>query len=154
MPPMIRIWALGSDHGDDAVGWWIGQRLVDGEGLSDLVRFARTPWDLLDDWSEGCRLMIVDASSSGAVAGTILRLDQRNWQVVGDVRKSSHAGSIRDALQLASNLGHHWDRLVIFAIEIESCAPGSPMSESARLSAEQVTIEIASLVKQWQREGG
>lgn len=148
----IQIWALGSVHGDDAVGWWIGRRLSEKAHCARYVHLARSAWDLLDEPSDHGWLIIIDAVCSSAPPGTIHRIDRMELLPMVPRDRSSHAASIREVLQLAANLGHPWDRFIAFGVEVEACEVGAEMSDLAREAAEQVVSEVSDLVRRWQSE--
>jgi Ni,Fe-hydrogenase maturation factor len=55
---------------------------------------------------------------------------------------STHGGTLEDALRLAESLGYDVSQVVIYAIEMEACQPGTPLSELARRAADELADRI------------
>jgi hypothetical protein len=55
---------------------------------------------------------------------------------------STHGSTLEDALRLAESLGYDVSQVVIYAIEMEACQPGAPLSELARRAAVELAVRI------------
>jgi hydrogenase maturation protease len=86
--------------------------------------------------------IIIDACRSGAPAGTIHRLSAQELRTQPGKSASTHGSTLEDALRLAESLGYDVSHVVIYAIEMETCQPGAPLSESARRAAEQLAVRV------------
>jgi Ni,Fe-hydrogenase maturation factor len=63
---------------------------------------------------------------------------------------STHGGTLEDALRLAESLGYNVSQVVIYAIEMEACQPGAPLSELAHRAAD----ELADRIREELADGG
>lgn len=130
---MVRqyVVGVGSPHGDDQVGW----QLVDLLAQVPLpgARFVVTgnPADLLN-WMRDCQsLVIVDACQRGDGPGTMTRL---RWPFPVELLtaagppRSTHGMSVSTALALAERLAILPPCVDLFVIEVQACAPGTPLS--------------------------
>lgn len=121
----IRVFAIGSPHGDDQLGWLVARQLqstLDQLGQHDLceVITLTTPLQLLSYSSEDTQMWIlVDACDSGQLPGTINRFRWPDRRIGSQWTSSSHGVSLPEALRLASALGRLPDRVVVWAIEID-----------------------------------
>src|SRR5262245_39058101 len=102
--PQVRIFAVGSPHGDDQIGWRALERLqsenIPGVQLTALV----TPLGLLDHL-QGCRaVVLLDACRGGSPPGSIVRL---TWPFPTDEcpSASSHGFGTVATIALAESLG-------------------------------------------------
>jgi hydrogenase maturation protease len=162
----IRIWGLGSDHGDDRIGWAVVETLVGDAVCGPYVRTARAPWDLLldDPWPR--RMIVVDAAQLGRAAGAIVETtlgshafgatfrvgdaaSQVTTHVLRSSRGSSHGAGLAEILELARQLGRSVDELVLLAVEIQQCEPGSGLSDPARHALPRVVRRVRELASEW-----
>lgn len=145
----VRIFALGSPHGDDQVAWLIAQRLRQDPNVRPLVHRLTTPWDLVELLVPDCSVIVIDACVGGAGPGTVLLLGERDLANSPPTRHSTHGGSLVDALELARSLQKEVRKLVVFAVVVESCAPSAELSESARFAVDDVVGQVQSLLSEW-----
>ena len=125
-----RVIAIGSPHGDDQVAWRLAERLRSRPELSKNVITLNEPLRLLDHL-DGCdRLVILDACYGNAVPGTVTRLEWPDERIQIRHAHSSHGFGPEGALQLAEKLDRMPPNVVLFGIEIGSCAPGDSVSEA------------------------
>lgn len=118
---------VGSPHGDDQIGWRIVDILQKQQLPAQVVR-VRDPMGLLD-CCDGCQqLVIVDACSTGALPGTISRLEWPDSRIKTRHRFSTHGISVAGVLELAGNLGRLPERAILFGVEVSRCLPGDEMS--------------------------
>ncbi|HLF68783.1 MAG TPA: hydrogenase maturation protease [Gaiellaceae bacterium] len=119
---------LGSPfRGDDAVGPEAAERLrAAGVPVLDC---ADEPTRLLDRWDGLDTLVVVDAVSTGALAGTLHRVDAGSGPLPRDLRlASTHALGVADALELGRTLGRAPRRVVVLGIEGKAFGMGDPMT--------------------------
>ena len=140
-PPTIL--ALGSPHADDQVGWRLIERLTE-TGASPLasVRIA-SPWDIVPYMQSGGAWIIVDACRSGAPLGAVHRFTASELQCVPSDNRSTHGGSLREALDLCMALGYDLSRAQVYAIEIGDASPGGPLSPEVRQAAVQLADQLS-----------
>ena len=136
------ILALGSPHGDDQTAWCVADRLSHDPLFHGTCTRLASPWDLIPYLDPGQSVIIIDACRSGAAAGTIHRLTAQEVPHQPKTLASSHGSSLTDALSLAAALGHDLSQVVIYAVEMEACQPGAPLSAVAYRAAEDLAIRI------------
>ncbi len=115
---MIRVIGLGSPFGDDRAGWGVID-LLRSHGLSgiDLIALDRPGHSLIHWLPDVDWLILVDAVSSDAPLGSVMRLDPES---LDEARSgiSSHGLQIAGALQLASTLDCLPSRVDIYGIQV------------------------------------
>ena len=142
----VRIFALGSPHGDDQVAWMIADRLSQDLTLQPLVHTLATPWDLVELLVPDCSVIVVDACVREATAGTVLRVNGSELATSPIARQSTHGGGLFESLELARALQRTIREIVVFAVAVESCEPGSELSESARCAVDDTLRQIQILL--------
>ena len=166
----LRIWGLGSEHGDDRIGWAVTDSLAEDPDCRRWTRTARTPWDLLldDPWPR--RMIVVDAAELGRAAGSIVETSlggdagmstPANDQATHDSsatslmlrasRGSSHGAGLGEILQLARRLGRSVEELVLLLVEVKQCDPGTGLSDPARIAVPRVVRRVRELAVEWTR---
>ena len=125
---------LGSRYrGDDAVGPLVADRLR--AAGATVLECDDEPTRLLDAWAGLDLIVIVDAVSSGAAAGTVHRVDPGDGPLPGDLGlASTHAFSVADALgQRAGELaGDGQARGVVAAPRVADADDSQQRSISSR----------------------
>ena len=119
---------LGSRYrGDDAVGPLVADRLRAAD--APVLECVEEPTRLLDAWAGLELVVIVDAVSSGAAAGTVHRIDLGDEPLPRDLRlASTHAFSVPDALELGRELGRAPQRVIVVGVEGASFRMGDPLT--------------------------
>jgi hydrogenase maturation protease len=145
----VRIFALGSPHGDDQVAWIVAKRLVRDPALQPLVHALATPWDLVDLLVPDCSVIVIDACGGLAAPGKVLRVNESELATSPIARQSTHGGSLFESLELARTLQRTIRELIVFAVPVESCEPASELSESARRIVDDVVQQIQVLLSAW-----
>ena len=141
---MIRVIGLGSPFGDDRVGLRVIQLLTGRLPKTvDLVALDR-PGSTLINWMQGIEhLVLIDAVSSGAAPGSLIRLTAADLSV-DDPRLSSHEPGLGETLRLAEALGALPATVEIFGIELGDCS-----AEALNQAVEAAATQLAShVVKQ------
>ena len=138
-----------ADRGDDGVGLAVA-RSVEAAGVPGVrvVAGASDPASLMELWAGMDQVVVVDAASSGSAPGTVRRLDPTVEPVPARPAVSSHALGPAEAVELARALGRLPARIVLYAIEAQDCAHGSPLSPAVAASAPVVVAEILARVRQ------
>ena len=125
-PPVnrIRIIGVGSDYGEDRLGWHAVQALQQagltvgaGEAAPEFHFCPRPGNDLLALLRGAHKVIIIDAMRSGAAPGTICRFDADELDSL-PAPLSSHALGLRETLQLAAALGDLPPQCIVFGIEM------------------------------------
>jgi hydrogenase maturation protease len=123
---------LGSRYrGDDAVGPLVADRLRAAGAV--VLECDDEPTRLLDAWSGLDLVVIVDAVSSGAAAGTVHRVDPGEGPLPRDLGlASTHAFSVPDALELGRALGRAPRRVIVIGIEGAAFGMGDPVTPAVQ----------------------
>ena len=133
---------------DDAVGLAVAKRtggvLHEGE-CSPLV----------DLWAAHGEVIVVDAASSGAVAGTVSRFDAAAGPVpIRGVRSSTHAFGVHEAIELARSLGRLPARLEVYAIEGADFSPGAGLTPAVERAAAELAADLCAPADELPRSFG
>lgn len=153
LPQPILIIGIGNEYrSDDAVGLLVARALqtrklprvsiqeATGEGTA-----------LLEAWRGRDAVILIDAVTSGAPAGTIHRLDARSSPLSPDLfALSTHAFSVAEAIELARALGNLPQRLVIYGVESQQFVAGMGLSPEVESAVQKATEDISQLAQSWQ----
>jgi len=100
----------------------------------------------MERWRKADSVVLIDAVSSGAAAGSLHRLDGSRQPVPAVMwRHSTHAFSVAEAVELARALNRLPQRIVIFGVEGRCFDPGQAVSP-------EVEFSVADLVRQITQE--
>ncbi len=138
---------LGNRYrGDDAVGPLVADRLR-AAGAA-VLECDDEPTRLLDAWAGLDLVVIVDAVSSGATAGTVHRVEAGEGPLPGDLGlASTHAFSVPDALELGRALGRVPRRVLVIGVEGVAFGMGDPVTPAVEAAldgvAEAVLAELS-----------
>jgi hydrogenase maturation protease len=149
--PRTLFAGIGSQHGDDRIGWLVADALRKVASTDIDIREAATPSDLLD-WLEGIdRLIVCDACASAP--GTTSNdhgLHRWEWptQEIATLRSaSSHAFGLPQVMQLAERLGTLPPTVIVFGVAAEcfdAFAELSPNLAAAQLAiVQRIAAEVA-----------
>ncbi len=150
LSPVLVI-GVGNDYrSDDAVGLAIVRTLKakelpgtlclesDGDGTS-----------LIDTWSHGSRVIIIDAISSGAQPGTIYRFDVLTQPLPASYSFSStHAFGVAEAIQLARTLDQLPASLIVYGIEGKKFVAGTELSPEIEKAMGKVVVSVEREVQE------
>lgn len=142
----VLVIGVGNDYrSDDAVGLAIVRTLKAKELLSTLcLESDGDATTLIDAWSHGSRVIIIDAISSGAQPGTIHRFDTLTQQLPASYSFSStHAFGVAEAIQLARTLDQLPASLMVYGIEGKHFAAGTELSPEVEHAVQEV-VELVS----------
>lgn len=156
-PPQARIVVIGMGNdyrGDDAAGLAAARRLrehhLPGVTILETGGDAAT---LLAIWQGADAVIVIDAVSSGAAPGNIVRcaahaapLPQRLF-----APHSSHAWGLAQAIELARALGELPPHLIVYGIEGESFAARRGLSPPV---AQAVEVVVARVLGELGPDGG
>lgn len=133
---------LGSRYrGDDAVGPLVADRLR-AAGAA-VLECGDEPTRLLDAWAGLDLVVIVDAVSSGAPAGTVHRVDPGEGPLPPGLGfASTHAFSVTDALELGRVLGQAPRRVIVIGVEGAAFGMGDPVSAEVEAALDGVTESV------------
>jgi len=130
----VRIFGIGSPFGDDRVGWLAAEGL---QGRFDPAKVDVSAHDrpglrLVALMQGAAQVVLVDAVKSGAVPGSLHRLEGDG--IVKTVARytSTHGFGLAEALQLAQRLGELPEKIVLWGIEVGSLAGADDLSPAVR----------------------
>jgi hydrogenase maturation protease len=142
---MSRVLVVGlgnSLRSDDAAGPVVARQL--GNDPRVLV-YEGEPIGLIEAWSGADEVLIVDAVSSGAVPGTMHRLDAVAAPLPSDLAcGSTHAFGLRGTIELARALERLPARLLIYGIEGKRFTAGSELSPPVDEAVDEVSRELSA----------
>ncbi len=129
---------------DDRVGLDVA-RLVRQAGIPgvDVREESGEGAALLESWQTAETVIIIDAVSSGAAAGTVRRFElPGDTMPVGYFHYSTHAFSVAEAIELARALNLLPPRLIVYGLEGGCFSPGEGLSAAVARSAPEVARHI------------
>lgn len=129
---------------DDAVGLMVARDLK-GQGISHarIEEHSGEGASLMDLWAGTSDVIVCDAVSSGAMPGTVHRLEAHREALPSDFfHYSTHAFSLAEAVELARSLGKLPERLVVYGIEGKDFASGRGLSAEVEAAAQAVVQSI------------
>jgi hydrogenase maturation protease len=159
-----RIIGLGNAlRGDDAVGLVVAQRVRELLPGADILELSGEPAELLDALGDGVEhVVLVDAVTSGALPGTVHRLDASQAALVVEANTTTHGLGLAETIELGRALGRLPARLLLYGIEGQDFALGAPLSPAVARAADALVVELAGHgpdrpvepVTRYGREGG
>jgi hydrogenase maturation protease len=145
-PPRAKLIAIGNPFWrDDAAGLAVARRVraaaLDGV---DVIELGGDPASLLETLDGADLAVIVDATRSGAAAGSVHRVEVSDGDQLPDRRRrdSSHGIALGDLVALARALDRIPGRLVLFGIEAAELGPGTGLSARVAEAVKVVTRQV------------
>lgn len=144
-PPPILVIGVGNLYrGDDAVGRIVAQGLK--REATDRVNIIEKDCDgaaLMECWEGADMVILIDAVHSGALPGTIYRLDAQAQPIPATYfHYSSHAFGVAEAVELSRTLNQLPPRFIIYGIEGKCFEPGGGLTEEVTKAAQDVLEQI------------
>lgn len=137
----IRVIGIGNDaRGDDAVGLVVARQLQPSapEGVT-VQEICGDGMSLLDQWSGADAVILIDATYSGAIPGSIHRLKPLVQPMPKELYLcSTHAFGVGQAIELARALQQLPPHLVVYGIEGAQFEMGDEMSEDVQQAIPEV----------------
>ncbi|SRR6266487_1965401 len=152
MQSSIIIIGIGNEYrGDDAAGLAVIQALKIHDLPSvHLIEGMCDGMSLLACWDATSKVILIDAASSGAEAGTIYRFDALTQHIPASVSfGSTHALGVAGALILAHTLQQLPSTLIVYAIEGKNYASGAALSPEVEQAAQKVAVQVTQEVRPW-----
>lgn len=144
---MTLVIGIGNDfRHDDAAG------LVAARQLRERGVTARTHEGdlaaLMDLWSDADQVILLDAVSSGAPAGTLHRLDASTTSLPRELFcGSTHALGLADAVELSRTLGTLPARVLVFGVEAADVTAGVGLTPAVERALRVLVEEVAACTK-------
>lgn len=136
-------------RGDDAAGIRVAEKLR-AKALPTLRVLEREGdlSSLLDAWTGERAVVLVDATRSGAPAGTVRRFDAAAGALPAlFAQGSTHLLGVAEAVELARALGGLPPSLVVFGIEGASFEAGEALSPAVAAAVDAVAEAVAEEAK-------
>lgn len=130
------------DRGDDGAGPAVAARLAALAPWGvDAVAWEGDPIALLDRWAGYARVVVVDATRSGAAAGTVRDLDEHGPFRV-DRATSSHGFGLAETIALGRVLGRLPGAFDLIGIEGGGFVVGAPLTPAVADAVEAVVVRL------------
>ena len=143
-PPILVIGVGNVYRGDDAVGRIVAKGLK-GKA-TDCVNIIEKGGDgtaLMECWEGADTVILIDAVHSGALPGTIHRLDAHVRPIPATYfHYSSHAFGVAEAVELSRTLNQLPPRFIIYGIEGKCFEPGDGLTGEVTKAAQDVLEQI------------
>ena len=138
--PALAIIGIGNPmRRDDGVGpaavaCLEQSEVFDEEGAPlELLTLDGEPTRLMDAWRDRRRAIVIDAARSGAVAGSIHRVEVGADPLPAwAAGHSSHSAGLAEAVDLGRTLDRLPEQLVVFGIETADVTLGEGLSDEVR----------------------
>jgi len=153
-PPPTLVVGLGSaDRGDDAVGGHVARALAALEDPRVVVAQYADPTDLIELWTGRDRVVVVDATCSGAAPGTLRLLEtgtqqsplpEAAWVRTG--RGGTHAFGLAAAVELARALRRLPAHVTVVGVEAATLEPGAPLSPAVAAAVPAAVAAVLDAV--------
>ncbi|MBI4278465.1 MAG: hydrogenase maturation protease [Armatimonadetes bacterium] len=98
---------------------------------------------LVEAWEGASLVVVLDAVQTGALPGSIVRVDARA-EPLGSLRsgRSSHGVGVAEAVEVARVLGRLPARLIVYGIEGKSFALGADVTPAVARAVEEVALRV------------
>ena len=150
MTPRVVVACIGNRfRGDDGIGLAVAERVRAEAPFHVAVQvIEEEPSRVIEAFADADVALVVDAVSTGAPAGTIHRFDASEAAVPSrELRSSTHALGIGEAVELARALGRLPARTVVFGVEGKEFSAGEGLSpnvaDAVDRASEAVLEEVA-----------
>ncbi|MER3442053.1 MAG: hypothetical protein C4296_11890 [Gemmataceae bacterium] len=146
----VHIVGIGSDHGDDRIGWILVRRLAHSYPWPRQVHWhcLRDVQELLDRLDGQGTWVLVDAVCCAAAPGSSLRLTWPDDQLPALPPGNTHSFDVAGVLHMAQVLGQLPPLVVIWAIAGSCFDPGAPLSTALEAAVPALADRIAQDI--WQ----
>jgi hydrogenase maturation protease len=146
---LLKTLVIGIGHpfrGDDAVGPSVAEAVA-ALSLSDVTTLTHhgEGTDLMERWQGYGWVIVVDATRSGAMPGTIRQWDAAEGLPAALFPKGSHVFGVAEAVEMARLLGRLPPRLTVIGVEGADFTMGAGMSPAVAQAAASVAVMIAGL---------
>lgn len=132
-------------RGDDGAGLAVAQRLQRAELPLEVQVQALDgePLHLLERWSAGDVVLIIDTVRSGTAPGTIHRVDVSSARLPAALRPtSSHAIGLAETIELARVLNRLPATVIVFGIEGARFRAGAELGEAVQQAVAVVSERV------------
>lgn len=147
MRPALVIGIGHPFRGDDAVGPAVVEAVA-GLNLPNVATLAHhgEGTDLMERWQGYDRVVVVDATMSGAAPGTIRMWDGAEALPAALFPKGSHVFGLAEAVEMARVLGRLPPKLTIIGVEGADFTLGAGLSAAVSGAVQVVSATITALM--------
>lgn len=141
----VLIVGIGNEfRSDDAAGILVARAIEEKDILGvTVIEQSGEGAALMDAWKEVDNVFLVDAVSSGALPGTIYRIDAQREQLSKSLLPfSTHAFGVAQAVELGRSMNSLPPKLIIFGIEGRNFGSGMNLSDEVLDSTQRVTERL------------
>jgi hydrogenase maturation protease len=152
--PEVLLIGVGNEYcGDDGAGLAV-VRALKTRKLPPAVRLLEAEMcdgaSLLSLWRAQSQVILIDAVSSGAPAGTIYRFDALAQPLPANLCfRSTHGFGVADALALAYTLNQIPFALLVYAIEGQNFTAHIGLSPAVEKAVQVASEQICQMVSLW-----
>ncbi|MDH5376860.1 MAG: hydrogenase maturation protease [Gammaproteobacteria bacterium] len=144
----VLILGIGSDHGDDSLGWEALRRLRKKIGNGQEIEFVECDASILncnEKISQSAKLVLIDAIANNGEAGEIYRFDlhselSAHTRIKGSM--SSHGLNVLDSVRVLIVLGLLPKESTLWGIEPGPMEPNTEISSRVLKSVERLVQTI------------
>lgn len=123
---------------DDAAGLEVARRVRTVEAHERMT----SSYELIDLWEGADDVIIVDATRSGAPAGTVRHFHPLKEPLPNRAFSSTHAIGIAETIEMARQLNRLPAQIVVYGIETRDITAGTTMSPVVEEAVMRVAKEI------------
>ena len=145
MNARILIIGIGNRYrGDDALGCLMADEMKrEAPDTAEIMEHDGEPASLIDCWQGRECVILIDAVSSGAKAGTIHYIDLQTQALPDKFRSySTHAFGIAEAVELARVLNKLPPKILFYGVEGKSFAADTQLSDVLKEAAKELQRRI------------
>lgn len=138
---MILVVGIGTPgHGDDAAGLLVAERIraITSPRTVTVRELIGDQLTLLDLWAGARDVYVIDAVGSGGTPGAVHRFDGAQPLTAEFAKRSTHAFSLADVIELARAMDRLPPRLVGYGIEGVRWEPGALVSHQVTDAVDRV----------------
>jgi hydrogenase maturation protease len=146
----VKVIGVGNRwRSDDGVGLAVAARLRDEPPAGvEVAEREGEPTGLLDAFAGARAVVVVDAVSSGAPAGTLHRLDAVAQPLPDELfRRSTHHLGLPEAVELARALGRLPAELYVVGVEGSSWEAGDTLSAPVAAAVDDAVAAVLDAVE-------
>jgi hydrogenase maturation protease len=153
----VLVGGFGSPYRhDDGVGPLVAEQIIHDTTDVQLVGPFSDPLDLLGHWDQADLVVLIDATRSGACAGTIHVVEMGNGVPVSDEiiddrqlgPTSTHGIGLAGVLRLARAVDRAPRRVVVVGIEGQSFDVGEGLSPAVSQCVPQAVRRVKELIEE------
>jgi hydrogenase maturation protease len=131
-------------RGDDAIGLVVARRLK--KRALDHVKVLEESGEgaaLMESWKDAGTVILIDAVHSGAMPGTIHRLDPHAQPISAKFfHHSTHAFGLAEAIEITRALDQLPPQLIVYGVEGKSFEAGAELSLEVEKAAQEVVKRV------------